>query len=209
MPITMESIVYKETVKNAYLAKTTLVAPGANTYATPTGVDSIKQVTKAEQRSELTIYASGKVFKKTSKHSATNLGIDALSLPAAFVKWALGHASDTNGGFGFDKSTDIPVEFALGLAYDNSDGSSAFEWYPRCILSNGDETVKDPGANPTDPSKSYAIVALPYGDDDIIRIEYDQMEVSALKNPLTEAQFFAAVLSTEANALVGTETAKA
>lgn len=208
MPITMEKIVYKETVKNGYLAKTTTVAPGANVYATPTGVDSIKQVQKSEERSDLTIYASGKVFKKVSKHSATKLGIDAICLPHAFVRWALGHSTDTNGGFGYDKSTDTPIEFAVGLAYDNSDGSSAFEWYPRCVLTNGDETVKDPGAAPTDPSNSYSVTALPYGDDDVIRIEYDQMDVSAAKNPLTEDQFFAVVLSTVANALVGTETAK-
>ena len=209
MSITAEVITYKETVKSAYLAKTTAVAPGANTYAAPTSVDSIKQVQKSEQRSELSIYASGKVFRKVSKHSATNLGIDAISLPSAFVRWALGHSSDANGGFGFDKSTDVPTEFALGIAYDNSDGTSAFEWYPRCVLSNGDETVKDPGASPTDPSTSYSVVALPYGADDVIRIEYDQQNVLATKVPLTEAVFFATVLDSVANTLVGTETVKA
>ena len=210
MSITIKSPDYFETCKNAYLAKTTAVAHGANTYDTPFGVDTIKKVGESEQRETKTITASGKVFKQTSKHSATNLGIDATSLPADFVRWALDHASDTNGGFGFVKSSDTPTEFAFGSVYEYSDKSNfVFKWYPRCVLSNGDKTVQDPGTSPTDPSTSYTVVALPYGDDNIIAIEYDTTLVSVTKNPLTETQFFTAVLSTLANALVGTETTKA
>lgn len=208
MPIELKDIVYIETVKNGYLAKTTAIAPGANTFSTPFATDSIKQVAKSEDRSSVTITASGKVWKKVSKHTATNLGIDALSLPAEFVRWALGHASDANGGFGFDAGEDDPQEFACGFAYLNSDGSSAFEWYPRCVLSNGDVTIKDSGTAATDPSTAYKVVALPYGDGNLIRVEYDQQQVLPTKVPLTEAAFFAAVLDKTDNALVGTEVAK-
>lgn len=209
MPIVIQHPDYFETCKNAYLAKTTTVAPGANVYSTPFGVDTIKKVGESEQRESKTITASGKVFKQVSKHSATNLGIDATSLPADFVRWALNHSADANGGFGFVKSTDNPTEFALGTVYEYSTGELVFKWYPRCTLSNGDKTVQDPGTGSTDPSSSYSIIALPYGDTNIIAIEYDQSLVLDTKNPLTEEAFFTAVLSTIDNVLVGTETAKA
>lgn len=208
MPITLKHPDYFETCKNAYLAKTTTVAPGANVYAAPFATDGVKKVGVSEQRESKTITASGKVFKQVSKHSATNLGVDAIALDPEFVRWALSHSSDANGGFGITKSSDNPTEFAFGCTFEYSSGLLVFQWYPRCVLSNGDKTVSDPGTSSTDPSNSYTIVALPYGDDDIITIEYDQTLVSATKNPLTEEQFFTAVLSTEDNVLVGTETAK-
>ena len=208
MPLVLKQPDYFETCKNAYLAKTTTVAPGANIYAVPFTSNGIKAVGVAEQRSATTITASGAVFKMVSKHTATNLGIDAIALDQEFVRWALAHVSDANGGFSFGKGTDKPTEFAFGCTFAYASGLRVFQWYPRCVLSNGDKSVKDPGTTATDPSTPYSIVALPYGANDLIYIEYDQSLVLATKNPLTEDVFFATVVSTITDIRVGTETAK-
>jgi len=208
MPLTLKHPDYFETCKNAYLAKTTTVAPGANVYSVPFATDGIKKVGVSEARETKTITASGKVFKQVSKHSLTNLGIDAIALDPEFVRWALGHASDANGGFGFGKGTDNPTEFAFGCVFEYKSGLEVFQWYPRCTLSNGDKSVADGGITATDPSTSYTIVALPYGDNNIIYVEYDQSLVLATKVPLVEDIFFATVVSTIADIRVGTETIK-
>ena len=208
MTIPLKHPSYFRTCLNSYFAKTTTVAPGANAYAVPFASDGIKKVGIAEQRESKTITASGKVFKITSKHSLTNLGIDAILLDPEFKRWALGHISDANGGLAAHKSTDQPVEFAFGCVFEYENGLLVFRWYPRCILSNGDETVSDPGTSAVDPSNSYTVVAMPYGTGDAIAIEYDQSLVLSTKNPLTEDVFFATVATSETDVRFGTETAK-
>ena len=209
MPITLKHPSYYRSVLNAYFAKTTTVAPGANVYAVPFQSDGIKKVGVAEQRESKTITASGKVFAITSKHSVTNLGIDAILLDPEFRRWALGHASDTNGGLGTVKATDEPIEFGFGCIFEYKDGMKVFRWYPRCVLANGDETVSDSGTSAVDPSNSYSVVAMPYGAGDDIAFEYDQSLVLSTKNPLTEEVFFATVVTAATDVRFGTETAKA
>lgn len=199
---------YFETVRNAYLAEITSVAGGVNTYGTPTAVNTVKEVGVSEQRTESTIYASGTVLKKASKHTMTDLAVNATALPVAFLRKVLGRTPDTNGGFCFAKSGDVPKEFAFGYTFEYSNGDRVFHWHPRCTLSKADKTVKTKDGNSADPSNAYSIVALPYGPSDIIDVEYDQSEVVDTKNPLTEQAFFATVISTVDDVRIGTETTK-
>lgn len=209
MSFTLTTPDYFETVGKAFLAKITAVTGGVNTYADPIAVDTIKEVGVSETRTEQTIYTSGTVLKKTSKHTMSDLAVSATALPPDFLRWALGREVDTNGGFCFAKSGDKPKEFAFGYTFDYSGGEQVFVWHPRCTLSKADRTVKTSDSNATDPSNAYTIVALPYAaSDNLIQVEYDQTTVLSTKNPLTEAQFFAAVISSESDPLIGTETAK-
>lgn len=208
MPITLKHPSFFRSCLNAYFAKTTTVAPGANVYAVPFASDGVKKVGVAEQRESKTIYASGKVFMINSAHSLTNLGIDAILLDPEFKRWALGHLSDTNGGLSAHKSTDQPIEFAFGCVFEYANGMLVFRWYPRCILSNGDETIATSEAAAVDPTNAYTVVAMPYGTGDAIAIEYDQSLVLSTKNPLTEDVFFATVATSETDIRFGTETAK-
>jgi len=207
MPITVKTPDYLETVKKAYLALIASTLAGVNTYATPVAADTIKEVGVSEQRTETTIYASGTVLKKSGKHTMTNLGVSATALPKDFLRAVLGRTADTNGGFCFAKSGDVPKEFAFGYTFEYSNGDLVFVWHPRCTLATADRTVKTSDANALDPSNSYSIVALPYGPSNIIEVEYDQSEVLDTKNPLTEDVFFATVIATVDDVRIGTETA--
>ena len=208
MPIAVQTPDYLETVKNAYLAEIASAAAGVNTYSTPTAVNTIKEVGVSEQKTEATIYASGTVLKKAAKHTMTNLAVSATALPASFLRKVLGRTPDTHGGFCFAKSGDVPKEFAFGYVFEYSNGDLVFHWHPRCTLATADKTVKTSDANALDPSNAYSIVALPYGPNLIIDVEYDQSEVIDTKNPLTEDTFFATVISTVDDIRIGTETTK-
>lgn len=206
MPITVKSPDYYQTVLNAYLATIASSTGGVNTYDTPFAVNEIKEVGVSEQRTESKIYASGTVFKQTSKHTATNLGVSAIMLPRDFVREVLGRSVDANGGMSFATGKDTSAEFAFGYTFEYSNGDKVFIWHPRCVLTSDDKTVKTSDGNALDPATSYSIVALPYGPDMIIQAEYDQSLVSATKVPLTEDAFFATVVSTLTDARIGTET---
>lgn len=203
MSIDILSPAYRITVGIMYFADITATTGGVNTYATPKGVNSIKNIGVTKQKSEQKVFASGFTYKYSSRKTGSQIQVSALQLPKDIIRKYAGKTVSTNKGFSFEQITDDLPEFATGYTTEYSDGKKVFKWFPRCVLAEYDDTVETSTDTPTEPSVAYQIVALPYNG--LIEVEYDQSQVVSGKTPLSEEQFFAAVISKTDDALVDSE----
>lgn len=193
---------YEISVGNAYFADIT-VAEGVTTYGQPVGVESIKSVGITKQKAEQTVYASGITYNYSSRKTGSQIVVQALQLPADLVRKYLGKAVSTNKGFSFEQTSDNLPEFAFGYTTEYSNGDKVFKWFPRCKLIDHNPTSETATETPTEPDKSYTILAMPVNK--LIEVEYDQSQVATGKVPFTEAAFFTDVIDKVNHTLVDTE----
>lgn len=192
---------YHLSVLCAYFA-----AKAASGYEAVQAVESIKSIGKADQKAEQTVYASGITYNYTSRKTGTQLTLGVVALPTEMVRQISGKQVSTKGGFAFVTSADDGGEFAYGQAYENSDNTQCFEWFPRCKLVTADQTKNTSTAQAEDPSESYVILAMPTADK-LISVEYDQRTVTEGMTPLTAEQFFAHVIASKDDPTIDSEEA--
>lgn len=168
-------------------------------------VESLKRVGITANKTEQTIYASGKIYDYVSQNTSQDLAVDSVQLPPDLVRKYLGEQVSTNGGFSFATTEDEPIEFSFGYATSYQNGLKEFKWFPRCKLITANETDETKTDNAIDPQRSYTIKAMPT-DKGLIRVRYNQSEVAEGKTALTEEQFFADVITEVESTVVDSET---
>lgn len=168
-------------------------------------VETLKRVGITANKTEQTIYGSGKIYDYVSQNTSQDLAVDAIQLPSDLVRRYLGENVSTNGGFSFATTNDEPIEFAFGYATEYKSGHKEFKWYPRCKLITANETDETKTDSAIDPQRSYTIKAMPT-DERLIRVRYNQSEVVEGKVALTEEEFFADAITSVGGELIDSET---
>ncbi len=204
MPITILKPAYEITVGRAYFADRT-VSEGTVSFATPIGVETIKSIGVAKQKAEQKLHGSGMVYMLASKKTGAQYTVGAIALPPDLLRKYSGKIASPNKGFAYETANDVSPEFAFGYVTEYSDGKKRFVWAPRCQMTSADNTLETSSDQPVDPNKSYVIVAMP--ESGYIEVEYDQSLVITGKKPLTEEEFFAAVIASNESAVIDSEVA--
>ncbi|MBQ6536984.1 MAG: hypothetical protein IJI40_09445 [Firmicutes bacterium] len=165
----------------------------------------VKSIGLTETVAEGNIYASGIVYDYTRQVQGEEIALDAVALDHFLEDKAAGAVA--NGGFIYDKSTDVGKEFAFGYYLQQRDGNFVFYWHPRCLLTKKDSTVETSKDSAPDPSRPYTIRALPTVEG-VWRVRYYTEDV---QEPLTPEEFFAFARYTDkpqASSLSLSETVK-
>ena len=183
MTIAIRKPDYWVSVGNAYFYDDAMTAPE--------GVNSIKEIGISEDKAEQKLYGSGIVYEVVSQTTSTQITVTAIQLPEEWTNKYLGRTID--GAFNMQTVTDRLKEFSFGYTVEYSDGKKIFKWFPRCQMTLADETIATRTADPVDPQRQYTIVAMPTAEG-VVRVSYDQQQVTEGEAALTEDEFFAQVL---------------
>ncbi len=183
---------YWISVGNAYFSD----AEGKEVVSVP----SIKQIGIKEDKAEKKLFGSGKVYEVISQTSSTQITVDAIALPQDMVLKYQGRTTD--GAASEQKTTDRLAEFSFGYSVSYKSGKKAFKWFPRCQMTQADETVSTTTDDVTEPNRQYVITAIPL-DNNVVRVEYDQTLEKEGKE-VKEEQFFSKVLKSAAEVKTAT-----
>ena len=204
--ITQTKPAYKVTVRDFFLVFRPETEGVAAYEDTIHQLPVIKEVTVTPDANEKKIYASGIVYAQTTRVSGTDLGVNAVALPAAIVRRAAGETVVGASGVSYGVSNPVRVEFGCGFVTELSDGGKEYRFYPRCVLNIPEETHSTSEDEDPDPEDQYTISALPT-DEKVTRVFYSTANCASGKVPISEAAFFGArpYLKSEIEALAALE----
>ncbi len=155
--------------------------------------DVVATIKTSEERSSESVYGSNKIYEEDIVASPAMLEIEVLAYPPLNVARMRGNV--VAGGFVTHNRYDEGEYFAQGVVYPKRGGHLKYVWYPKCRLvdTNKESQTKNDGGN-NSQNRTLSIQTYEYNDAGDWQIEYDTELLAAGVTPMTEAQFFAAVL---------------
>jgi len=156
--------------------------------------EALVKIGVSEQGKLDPVYGSNKVYDNDVISSPPTLAIEALAYDPANLARMRGNA--VSGGFVTHNRYDEGEYFAQGVVYPKRGGHSKYVWYPKCRMI---DTSKDHETASKDSTSSQNrtvnVQTYEFNDDGDWQIDYDTELLTEGAAPLTEAEFFAAVMT--------------
>ncbi|MDL2318222.1 hypothetical protein LJC74_03885 [Eubacteriales bacterium OttesenSCG-928-A19] len=156
--------------------------------------ETVTSIETNEGGSPENVWASNKIYDVDKSGDAPVLNMENLAFDPGDLARMKGKRRE--GAFLISGTLDEGEKFARGIVYPKKNGHVTYVWYPRCVLtevSDAAQTMDDGGPNTQNPSST--IQVLPFNDENEYRVEYDTELLAEGETPLTEEEFFAAVLT--------------
>ncbi len=170
-------------------------AAGENGYSSDVyKSEALVKIGVSEQGKMDPIYGSSKVYDNDVIVSPPTLAVEVLAYDPANLARMRGSA--VSGGFVTRNRFDEGEYFAQGVVYPKRGGHFMYVWYPKCRMI---DTSKDHETATKDSTggqnRTVNVQTYEFNDAGDWQIEYDTELLVAGETPLTEAEFFAAVLT--------------
>lgn len=159
-----------------------------------TKLNTVTSIDTTESRTVTPVYASNMIYDEDVTSQAPALAIANVAFPPRIIARMKGQRVE--GGFVIGSTDDVGEYFAHGVVYPKRSGHVRFVWYPHCLLVDANssaQTATQDSSNAQD--QTINIQAYPFNEEGEYKVEYDTELLDVDTTPMTEAEFFAAVLT--------------
>ena len=156
--------------------------------------EALVKIGVSDQGKVTPVFGSSKVYDNDVIASPPTLAVEVLAYDPANLARMRGNA--VSGGFVTHNRYDEGEYFAQGVVYPKRGGHFEYVWYPKCRMidtSKDHETATKDSFN--SQNRTVNIQVYEFNDEGDWQIEYDTELLDTGATALTEAEFFAAVLT--------------
>lgn len=160
-------------IKNAHYAVATDDGNGALTYDTPVAIPGAKSISLDAEGEAVDEYADNVKWWHTDTNNGYTGTLEFEDTAAAdtFLQTVLGQTKDSTSGIVTEKSSDTPLEFALGFQFELAGATETGKraWLVRCTASRPSMVGETKEASIAVQTNTVNITAMPRISDDVVK----------------------------------------
>lgn len=195
----MSKVLYFEGIEDVIFAPiTTPDAPGVKPVYDKENMERLPIAVKLSVKgngSEKTKYASSKIFRRVSKETEQELGLDHVGIPTDLMDLLKGIVATKGVAFNKSEAKEMPY-FGFGFIGKIEGGKKMAVWYPRVQISSATELEYETTTEDDDiKDVKLTMMASPLLYNGVINSSYDQTRTNV--GTLTLDEFIADVIYEE------------
>ena len=194
MNITEKKPPIKQTVGDQYICFNTMTEKGEWTTTFETAVtktETVKTVKVSEKTDPADVYSSGKKYYSNTTVQEAEIEVETIAFPGDDLAKMRGDDVDEGGLIQSGGDTTRPF-FAYGKVVKLTGGAVAYEWYPKCKITENSDSTKTSEDKFKEQTDTIKITAYPF--DEKGHVVNKVLSDVNFPDGLTEEGFFSKVI---------------